>query len=362
MTRAGGPGIVVVGASLAGQRTCSALRRNGYDGPLTVIGEEPHAPYERPPLSKEFLTGRAEPEAPSLPAADLRIRWMLGERAIGLDLACRRVELADGPAVPFTGLVIATGSAPRPWPGPHPPRVAVFRTLDDARLLRDRLRLGAHLLVVGGGFLGSELAAAATAIGVPVTLVEAQPHPLVGVLGPAAGEFLTDLHRRAGVDVRTGTRVESFTGAGRVTGAHLSDGSWVPADHAVVALGASPRTEWLASSGLRVDDGLVCDQHGRALRTDGTPARGVVVAGDVARWPTRGRPSAGSCLATGRTRWSRRRSPPAPCLRRTIRPPTGPSPRSGPTCMASGSAPSACPRSPTPSRCTSATRTPGGWT
>ena len=246
---------------------------------------------EAPDVAREFL---AQQPMVVVGAADLRIRWMLGRRAIGLDLACRRIELADGPAVPFTGLVIATGSAPRPCPGPHPPRVAVFRTLDDARLLRDRLRLGARLLVVGGGFLGSELAAAATAIGVPVALVEAQPHPLAGVLGPAAGEFVTDLHRRAGVDVRTGTRVESFTGAGRFTGAHLSDGSWVPAEHAVVAPGASPRTEWLASSGLRVDDGLVCDQHGRALRTDGTRPAASSSPATSRGGRTRGRPSAGA--------------------------------------------------------------------
>ncbi|MEU6262869.1 NAD(P)/FAD-dependent oxidoreductase [Saccharopolyspora shandongensis] len=279
------PGIVVVGASLAAQRACAAARRLGYQGQLTVIGAEPHQPYDRPPLSKEFLAGRSEPPAPRLPVDDLNIRWLLGRPVAGLTLADRTVHLADGGSVPFTGLIIATGAAPNSWPGTPPPNVGTFRTLDDARSLRARLREGNRLLVVGAGFLGGELAAAARGLGSQVTLVEAQAQPLHRALGLAAGTFMAALHRRAGVDLRTGTRVAAFTGERYLTGADLVGGTWVPADSAVVALGATPNVEWLAGSGLWVEGGLVCDEHGRALLTDATPARGVVAAGDVTRWP-----------------------------------------------------------------------------
>ncbi|MGI6870782.1 NAD(P)/FAD-dependent oxidoreductase [Amycolatopsis sp. 3B14] len=287
---AGDAGIVVVGASLAGQRACAALRRHGYRGRLTVVGAEPHLPYDRPPLSKELLAATADESAAALPSAGLGIDWVLGRRARRLDVPGRTVELDGGDVLPFTGLVVATGSAPNPWPGTHPPEVGVFRTLDDARALRHRLGGGDRLLVIGAGFLGGELAAAARGRGTSVELVEAQPQPLRSALGPVAGEFVAALHRAAGVSLRTRTRVGSFTGGHRLTGAILSDGTRVAADLAVVALGASPGTGWLAGAGLRINRGLVCDQHARALGTDGAPVPGIVVAGDVARWP---HPSAG---------------------------------------------------------------------
>lgn len=279
------PGIVVVGASLAAQRACVTVRRLGYQGRLTVIGAEPHEPYDRPPLSKEFLAGQAEAAALRLPIDDLNIRCILGSPAVALALTDRTVQLADGATVPFTGLIIATGAAPNSWPRAHPAHVGTFRTIDDARRLRARLHDGNRLLVVGAGFLGGELAAAARGLGGEVTLVEAQPRPLYRALGLAAGTFMVALHHQAGVNLRTDTRVADFTGEHRLTGAQLSDGTWVPADSAVVALGATPNTAWLSGSGLRVERGLVCDEHGRALLADGTRAGGVVAAGDVTRWP-----------------------------------------------------------------------------
>src|SRR5690606_11081402 len=281
-----GPGIVVVGASLAGLRTCTALRRLGYDGRLTVIGDEPHPPYDRPPLSKEFLAGRADGADLSLPGAGLGITWQLGRRATGLDLTARTVEIDDGALFPFGGLVIATGSAARPWPAPAPPAgVHTLRGLDDARSLRAALRRDGRLLVIGAGFIGSEVTATARGAGVEVTLVEPEPQPLRRAVGAAAGEFLAALHRRAGVDLRTSTKVLSLDRVREHTGARLSDGTDVTATAAVVALGRAPSTDWLTGSGLDTTEGVLGDRHARALLRDGTPATDVVAAGDVARWP-----------------------------------------------------------------------------
>jgi NADPH-dependent 2,4-dienoyl-CoA reductase/sulfur reductase-like enzyme len=299
-----GPGIVVVGASLAGVRAARALRERGYGGRLTLVGDEPHPPYDRPPLSKEFLTGRADADRVRLPLDGLDADWVLGRAAERLDTERRVVVLDDGTRMPYEGLVIATGSRARPW-GPGAPRrgVHTLRGLDDARALGAALARGGPLLIAGAGFVGTEVAAAARAADVPVTLVDKAARPWIGRFGEEAASFVERLHRDAGVDLRCGTLVESLTGkspAGdgddRVTGAQLSDGTSVAADAVVVALGAVPATEWLTGSGLALDEGVRVDAYCRALRADGTHVPGVVAAGDVARWPHPWMPGRGLAL------------------------------------------------------------------
>ncbi|MFE5208579.1 NAD(P)/FAD-dependent oxidoreductase [Streptomyces sp. NPDC056600] len=279
--------VVVVGASLTGLHAARTLRAAGWTGSLTIVGAEPHPPYDRPPLSKEVLAREEEPELPRLPLpADLDARWLLGRRAVGLDVRERRVSLSDGTALDYDGLVIATGAHARTLPagGPTLPGVLTLRGWDDALALRRRLEAGRSLVVVGGGFLGCEIAAAARARGTAVTLVEAAEQPLARALGRVAGAFVAGLQEEAGISVRTGTRVTGFRAAadGSLSAADLSDASSAPADTAVVALGGIPATGWLEGSGLLLDGGVRCDSSLRALRGDGSPAAGVVVAGDVA--------------------------------------------------------------------------------
>lgn len=295
--------ILVVGASLAGLRTAEALRAEGFTGALTLVGDEHLAPYDRPPLSKQFLSSEHQPGGTRLPlAARLRARWLLGRAAVALDLRGSTVMLADGTRVPYDGLVIATGAAAR-RAGPPAPAHGVFtlRGRDDAIRLRVALTRSRSLLVVGAGFLGGEIAAAGRARGLDVTLVAAGGAPLEGAVGPEVGAFIGELHRAAGIDLRTGTTVTEFrAAASRLTGALLADGTAVRADAAVLALGAVPNTGWLDGSGLRTDGGVHCDSGLRALTLDGTPLPRVVVAGDVARAP---QPLAdGAALALGH--WS----------------------------------------------------------
>ncbi|MFJ5263317.1 NAD(P)/FAD-dependent oxidoreductase [Streptomyces sp. NPDC088387] len=278
--------IVVVGASAAGLATAGALRRFGYGGELTLVGDEPHLPYDRPPLSKAFLSARLPAErlllkSPAdLDALGLTLR--VGRPAVALDQDHREVVLADD-RIPYDVLVIATGVRPRrPFfaDGPSGPLggVHVLRTLDDARTLRDELAPGRRLVVVGAGFLGSEIAATARGLGTDVTLVEAEATPLARTVGPEVGGALTAAHLAHGVDVRTGVTVERLRGAaGRVVGVDLSDGTALDADDVVVAVGSRPNTEWLQGSGLTLDDGVVCDASGRA-------GRNIHAAGDVARF------------------------------------------------------------------------------
>ncbi|MFF8584420.1 NAD(P)/FAD-dependent oxidoreductase [Streptomyces althioticus] len=283
--------LVVVGASLAGLRAARSLRERGFTGALTIVGDEPHPPYDRPPLSKRVLSAPDRPVRPELPVPnDLRARWLLGRAAVRLDPAARVVTLADGTRLTYDGLVVATGSTARgrpPGEPPPPPGVVTLRGWDDALALRAALTEGSPLVVVGAGFLGGEIAAAARERGLHVTLVEAASQPLEGALGATAGAYVAALHREAGIVLRTGTTVEGFlTGAdGRLAGVHLGDGTTVPAGTAVLAWGGVPSTGWLAGSGLAVDGGVHCDPWLRVLRTDGTAVPDVVAAGDVARVP-----------------------------------------------------------------------------
>ncbi|MFC9888093.1 NAD(P)/FAD-dependent oxidoreductase [Streptomyces pilosus] len=283
--------IVVVGASLAGLRTAEALRAQGFTGSLTIVGAEPHLPYDRPPLSKQVLTAQPDPPSTALPLpAALDARWLLGRPAVGLDLTARTVLLSDGTRLPYDGLVLATGSAARGTPAALavPPRgVLTLRGLDDALALRAALLPGRRLVVVGAGFLGGEVAAAARQRGLDVTLVEAAAQPLDRAIGSAAGTYVGDLHRAAGIDLRTRTTVTGFrAGAnGHVTAVELTTGDTVRADVVLLALGSVPATGWLAGSGMAVDGGVQCDPYLRALRSDGSVVDGVVAAGDVARVP-----------------------------------------------------------------------------
>ena len=273
---------LVVGASQAGLSAARALRRLGFDGELTVVGDEEHLPYDRPPLSKQVLAGEWPPERTALLGdadADLDVTWRLGRRAAALDVERRTVSLDDGDDVPYDGLVIACGARPRTLPGTETVAgVHALRTLDDAVAVRDAVAGGARVLVVGAGFIGAEVAATCREVGAEVTMVEPLPVPLGRVLGEDVGRVVADVHRDHGVDLRTGVGVDRLeTADGRVTGAVLADGSTVACDLAVVGIGVVPATGWLEGSGLALDDGVVADATCRA-------GPGVVVAGDVARW------------------------------------------------------------------------------
>ncbi|KUN74937.1 NAD(P)/FAD-dependent oxidoreductase [Streptomyces griseoruber] len=277
--------ITVVGASLAGLSTVRALRTDGYDGEIVVVGEERHTPYDRPPLSKDFLKGNVDAAALSLgdteEYADLDVQWLLGERAVRLDPGARTVTLAGGRHVRTHGVVIATGAAARTLPGTDGlAGVHTLRTLDDALALRAELTNGRpRLVVIGAGFIGAEVASTARGLGLDVTVVEALGIPLERQLGREMGLVCSSLHTDHGVRLLCGTGVAGLLGEGRVTGVRLADGRVLPADVVVVGVGVRPATDWLAGSGVPVDDGVVCD----AGCATGVP--GVVAVGDVARCP-----------------------------------------------------------------------------
>lgn len=276
---------VVVGASLAGLRAAETLRRSGHDGPLTILGAEPHPPYDRPPLSKQILTGKAGPEDVVLPVEDgLDAEWLLGAAASALDLDRKRVRLAGGGEVPFDLLVIATGAAPRLLPDAPPgPGVHYLRTIDDAVALRDDLAQAERVAVIGAGFIGLEVAASARQRGLSVTVVEVLPVPLERAIGPEMGVAIAATHGRHGVEVLLGTAFDGLVGAGRVEAIRLAGGGLVPADVVVVGIGVAPATGWLDGSGVDVADGVLCDSRLR-VRAGGEWRPDIVAAGDVARW------------------------------------------------------------------------------
>jgi len=284
--------IVIVGASLAGARAAGALRYEGFTGPLTVIGDEPYDPYDRPPLSKQVQEGRVEAAHTGLPRRQaIDADWRLGVAATGLDMAAKQVRLADGTSVGFDKLLIATGVRARPWPKPDEAAlegVLVVRTREDAEALRRLVaaRPG-RVLVIGAGFTGSEVASVCRELDVPVTVAEAGPAPLVAALGGPIGEIAADMHRAAGVDLRCGVMVTGLEGEnGHLRRARLSDGSTLDVDVAVAALGGVRNVEWLEGSGLAAGHwGVACDAGCRAFDADGLVTDDVFVAGDVARAP-----------------------------------------------------------------------------
>jgi NADPH-dependent 2,4-dienoyl-CoA reductase/sulfur reductase-like enzyme len=274
--------IVVVGGSLAGLRAVETLRRSGFGGELVLIGAEKHLPYDRPPLSKEILKGIWDADKLALrrqPWEDLRLDLRLGRRATALDPSAKSVALDDGTREHYDALLIATGAfARRLRDQPELEGLFTLRSLDDALALRAAFERGPRVVVVGAGFIGAEVAAAARTRGLAVTVVEPLPVPLARGLGERMGSICAELHRDHGVDLRCGVGVAAVEGAGRVEGVRLADGTRVPADVVVVGIGAAPDTRWLETSGLRIDDGVVCDEYCAA----GPP--GVFAAGDVARW------------------------------------------------------------------------------
>lgn len=291
--------IVIAGAGMAGLYAAEALRERGFEGRLTLVGEEPHRPYSRPPLSKEVLTGigMGDPDdAPGTLAGHraLRLRedeeidrldldFRPGTRAVALDPTARelRTEGPDGAeALRYDGLIVATGARAR-RPDTSLPGVHVLRTLDDAEAVRSALTSSGRLVVVGGGFVGAEVAASARSVGMEVTLVEAAPTPMTRVLDPRIGEILVRAHLDNGVDVRLGVSVVGYEGADHVERVRLSDGSTVEASAVVVGIGVHLNTEWLRGSGvdLASDGSVLCDEYSATSVPD------VYAVGDLADWP-----------------------------------------------------------------------------
>jgi len=275
---------VVVGASLAGVRACETLRHEGFEGEIICIGDENHVPYDRPPLSKKFLSGEWDADRISLrrpeAIAELGVRWKRGTKAVQLNTDSRMISLENGDDVSYDGLIIATGGTVRRLPNqPDIAGVHVLRTLDQATALRDDLREGSNLVVIGAGFIGLEAAATAAQRGVNVTVLEGLDAPLVRALGPDMGSAVAAVHGRNGVVIRCSVKVALIVGEEKVTGVELSDGEVVPADAVLVGIGVSPSTDWLEGSGLTLSDGVVCDESLCA-----GPAN-VFAAGDVVRWP-----------------------------------------------------------------------------
>ncbi|HZX39982.1 MAG TPA: FAD-dependent oxidoreductase [Streptomyces sp.] len=273
--------VAVVGASLAGLSAARSLRKQGYDGRLVVIGDEAHRPYDRPPLSKEFLAGTIGEADLALETdgEDLQAEWLLGVRAAGFDPGDRAVRLADGRSVRADGIVIATGATARILPGSDGLEgVHTLRTLDDARALRADLARGGRLVVIGGGFIGAEVASTAYGLGLDVTVVEAAPTPLAGPLGEVMGGVVSTLHADHGVRLLCGVGVKGLSGTARVEAVLLEDGRSILADTVVVGVGARPCVEWLDGCGVVLDDGVKCGADGR------TSLSGVVAVGDCASW------------------------------------------------------------------------------
>ncbi len=279
----------MVGGGLAALRAVETARNGGHEGPLTLVCGEDRPPYDRPPLSKDVLDGTAEVGEYRTAAAlrdDLAVDLRLGVRATSLDTGARRVGLDDGTEVGYDALVIATGALPRPFAGDELDGVRHLRDAEDAEAVRAGLDAGARTVVVGAGFIGAEVASAARARGLPVTVLEAAPTPLARSVGPEVGDLVAGLHRAAGADLRLGAGVAGLVEGegehrGRVVGVRLEGGEVVPADLVVLGVGVAPATAWLAGSGLaqHEDGGVLCDA------TLATSAPGVWAAGDVAHAP-----------------------------------------------------------------------------
>lgn len=276
--------VVVVGAGLSALRTAESLRKHGYAGEIRVFGEEPHRPYNRPPLSKAALAGDVDAASLEFPrrAAVEDVQWHLGEAVVSSDLAAGTVTTDSGHTQRAAGLVVASGIRPRrlPIPGPEVGRV-VLRTVDDSIALRDRLQPGTRLLILGAGFIGCEVAATATALGCAVDVVAMDSEPMIRPLGTDLGAAMRVHHERHGVRFHLERTVEFFEGGDQITGAVLDDGTRIPADIVLEAVGSMPNVEWLEGNGLDLSNGVVTDAF---LAVVDSPLPAVAV-GDVARHP-----------------------------------------------------------------------------
>jgi 3-phenylpropionate/trans-cinnamate dioxygenase ferredoxin reductase subunit len=285
--------VVVVGASLAGWRAVETLRREGFHGGITLVGEELHLPYDRPPLSKQVLAGKWPPEKAVLAdrkrTAELQVHEVLGHRAVGLDAEQRQVEIDDGTILRGDAVVLATGARPRQLPGTEgfgqSDGLFTLRTLDDSLALRAAVTRVAscRVVVIGAGFIGAEVASTCAELGCRVTVVEAMQVPLSNVLGPMIGAHCGSLYGAHGIDLRTGSGVADVRrAAGPAPGlaVELESGDVLEADVVVVGIGVAPAVDWLEGSGLKLENGLVCDD--RLFAADG-----IVAAGDMARWTWR---------------------------------------------------------------------------
>ena len=276
---------VIVGAGQAGHWAAMTLRAEGFAGRVVLVGEEPHRPYERPPLSKAVLAGKAEPGVAFFNAAEAYeargIELHLGTRVQAIDPAARRVSLAGGGDLSYDKLLLATGSRVRriPVPGAELANIFYLRGLDDCLAIQSRLTPGARLVVVGGGYIGLEAAATARGRKCQVTVIEVQDQVLARVAAPELGQFFAAAHRDSGVDIRCGLGVAGFEGAGRVERVRCADGTALEADLVVVGIGVAPGTELAEASGLAVDNGILVDEAGRSSDPH------IFAAGDVSNHP-----------------------------------------------------------------------------
>ena len=274
--------LAIVGASLAGLSAARAARAQGFAGRLVIIGDEPHRPYDRPPLSKDFLLGTVTAKDLFLEsdAEELGAEWVLGSGAASLDAASRTIRLKDGSTVEADGIVIATGARARQLPAlAGLSNVFTLRTLADAQALAPALVPGNKMAVIGAGFIGAEVASAAASRGMDVTMIDTKPVPFAVQLGAEMGGVVAGLHAANGVELISSAVIEVFySGEGSVTGLRLAGGRYLPADVVVVGIGAEPNTQWLEGSGLELGSGVLCDAMGR------TNVPGIVAVGDCAAW------------------------------------------------------------------------------
>ncbi|RJE85850.1 NAD(P)/FAD-dependent oxidoreductase [Paracoccus onubensis] len=278
---------VIIGASLAGLRAAEALREYGYDGNISIIGAENSAPYNRPPLSKQLLTGQQDFDELTFPVAeDLDLNWYLGISATGLDIAKREVKLSTENSLRYDRLLIATGVDPivPPLPNVDLPGIHVLRRIEDAKQLRTDMNAGDHLVIVGAGFIGCEVAASARTLGLDVTIIDQADQPMARALPSEIAQVFRHIHEEEGVRFRFGRTVTGLTGEDRVRAVILDDGETIDADHILIGIGSRPTTHWLEGSGLILRNGVVCDAFCRAMNGEGR----VAAAGDVAVFTHRG--------------------------------------------------------------------------
>jgi 3-phenylpropionate/trans-cinnamate dioxygenase ferredoxin reductase subunit len=278
------PAYVIVGASMAGATAADTLRREGFDGPITLIGAEHALPYERPPLSKEFLRGESSRDDVLLNPQDYyrgqSIELRLGQVVTALDVGRKLVQLDSGERVPYSKVLVATGATPRRLavPGSDLEGIFYLRTLADAAALRDALASKPRVVVIGAGFIGAEVAATARGLGCEVTVLEVLPVPLSRALGDEMGAIYAGFHREQGVDLRTNEGIAQFVGASRLEAAVTNSGDTIPCEVALIGIGVTPAVGFLEGSGVEVDNGIVVDEYCRAS------VPGVFAAGDVANW------------------------------------------------------------------------------